>query len=59
MQTNLDNMQAVSLQSQRENERLVALSERGQRDAGILKRLTQIATMYLPATLIAVCSCDP
>ena len=54
MQSNLDILQGVSLQNQRENEQLIASAERSQKDAGKLKVLTQISTMYLPATFVAV-----
>ena len=39
MQSNLDILQGASSQSQRENVQLVAVSERGQRDVGILEKI--------------------
>jgi hypothetical protein len=56
MQVNLDILQTISIETKRENERLLDLAQKGQDNARVLKALTQVATMYLPASLVAVCS---
>ena len=54
MQATLDVLQNIAFQNQRENETLAKLALNGQSDSKTLKALTLIATMYLPASLIAV-----
>jgi hypothetical protein len=54
MQATLSVLQTISTQSQQENERLLDLAQKAQDTAKQLKLLTQVATMYLPASLIAV-----
>lgn len=47
-------LQSIAAQSYQESATLSELSRQGSVDAKVLKVLTVIATMYLPATLTAV-----
>lgn len=47
MQSNLDALNRIAVES-------ADVAEQGRRDSRALKALTLIATMYLPATLLAV-----
>jgi hypothetical protein len=47
-------MQGIALGIQKENASIALLSLQNQKDAKILKSLTLIATLYLPASLVAV-----
>jgi hypothetical protein len=54
MHENLNIMRHIASDSEQRNETLATLALQSQRDSKHLKALTQVATMYLPATLIAV-----
>jgi Mg2+ and Co2+ transporter CorA len=54
MQSNLAAMQDIAMQNHRENEILGRIAKQTQKDSTALKTLTLIATIYLPATFIAV-----
>jgi hypothetical protein len=54
MQGSLHALENLSFQAQVENKRLLGLADQGHKDSKIIKTLTQVATMYLPASLIAV-----
>jgi hypothetical protein len=47
-------VQRIAAQTHQENVTLAELSRKSRTDAKVLKLLTVIATMYLPATLTAV-----
>jgi Mg2+ and Co2+ transporter CorA len=55
MQLNLIVLQTIATQSQGETEILSRVARQTQKDSITLKVLTLIATIYLPATLLAVC----
>lgn len=55
MQTNLISLQNIAHSTRQENEMLHRITKQSQRDSMGVKALTMIATIYLPATLIAVC----
>lgn len=56
MQASLMMLQHISTESRAENNLLYRLAEQSQTDSRILKAFTTVATMYLPASLIAVSS---
>jgi hypothetical protein len=56
MQDNLEVLQRIAIQSQLENETLKTIAIQSQKDSKEVKSLTFIATMYLPASLLAVSS---
>ncbi|KAI9739968.1 MAG: hypothetical protein M1818_005024 [Claussenomyces sp. TS43310] len=53
MQLNLATLQHIAVQTQRENETLSRIAKQNRKDSMKLKALTLIATVYLPATLLA------
>lgn len=55
MQASLGTLQTIAAQIFQEDEILSRVAQQGQFDPKILKVLTVIATIYLPASLIAVC----
>jgi hypothetical protein len=55
MQANLEVLKRIAFVSGEENRNLSKISAQNQADSHTLKALTTIATMYLPASLIAVC----
>ena len=55
IQASLSTLQTIATQNLRENETLSRVAQQGQLDSKFLKVLTAIATIYLPASLIAVC----
>jgi hypothetical protein len=54
VQTGIDGLQLQSKQTGEDTEQLLRVTTRGHKDAAIIKILAQIATMFLPASLIAV-----
>ena len=54
IQASLSALQSIAAQTHQENMTLLKISQQGQNDSRTLKVLTIIATMYLPASLIAV-----
>jgi hypothetical protein len=56
---NLAIVRQIAFQSDQRSETLATLAVQCQRDSKRLKALTQVATMYLPATLIAVSDHSP
>jgi hypothetical protein len=54
MQENLDILKRISFENVEENRNLAQIAAQSQKDSQTLKALTIIATMYLPASLIAV-----
>jgi hypothetical protein len=56
IRNSLGYLQSTSSDSRTENMLLVRLAAQSQRDSQTLKAFTLVATMYLPATLIAVSS---
>jgi hypothetical protein len=54
MQTTLSVLQHLFSESRDENKLLLELAQQGQRDSRTLKAFGSVATMYLPASLIAV-----
>jgi len=54
MQANLVSMEQFAFRSQRENETLSRIARQNLKDSMPLKTLTLIATVYLPATFVAV-----
>lgn len=55
IQASLGTLQNIAAQSLQKNEILSRVAQQGRYDSKILKVLTVIATIYLPATLTAVC----
>lgn len=53
MQVNLTLIQRSAPETHQENLTLASLAKQGRKDSETLKTLTLIATMYLPATLVA------
>lgn len=47
-------MRSIAAAAKDENERLISITEQTRRDSKSLKALTVVATMYLPASLVAV-----
>lgn len=54
MQTTLIVLQQLFSESREENKLLLELARQGQRDSRTMKAFGSVATMYLPASLIAV-----
>lgn len=54
VQTGISELQGQSSRTVRNTDRLLHVTMEGQKDAAIVKILAQIATLYLPASLIAV-----
>lgn len=54
MRMNLDVLQCIASQIQQENSVLNDLTRQSQKDSRTLKILSIVATMYLPASLVAV-----
>ena len=54
MKQSLDSLRSIAWQSQQESKILASLAIQGRKDSQTLKALTTIATMYLPASLVAV-----
>jgi hypothetical protein len=54
MQDNLSVLRSISFQAQKDQNLVGQLAVQGQKDSKSLRALTLIATMYLPATLLAV-----
>ena len=54
MHRNLIAMEAIASQTQQENQTLASIAKQTQQDSIALKTLTLIATVYLPATFVAV-----
>ena len=48
-------MERIAFENNKENRNLSQIAAQNQKDSRTLKTLTLIATMYLPASLIAVC----
>ena len=51
----IETLRDIAYHSKRENETLVRLAEQSRRDGRALKALSVLGTLYLPATLVAVC----
>ena len=47
-------MRSIAATAKDENDRLIRITEQTRRDSKSLKALTIVATMYLPASLVAV-----
>lgn len=56
MQTNVELLKGISYENKTANEMIARLAEQSSKDSRTLKALTVIATMYLPASLLAVSS---
>lgn len=54
MQDNLNRLHMVASDIQHESATMVNVAQRTHKDSVALKTLTRVATIYLPATLIAV-----
>jgi hypothetical protein len=54
MQHNLDILQHIASQTYLENTTLTELARQGRKDSRTLKILSIVATIYLPASLVAV-----
>lgn len=54
MRTSLVALQSIAAQNHQENMILSTVAQQGHDDSRTLKVLTTIATMYLPASLVAV-----
>jgi Mg2+ and Co2+ transporter CorA len=54
MHEHLECLKKIAIQNQQKNELMTTLTEQGQEDSKAMKVLTMLATMYVPATLIAV-----
>ena len=54
MQDHLDDLKRIAFQSNEESRGIAEISLQSQKDSRTLKALTYIATLYLPATLLAV-----
>jgi Mg2+ and Co2+ transporter CorA len=54
MQYNLNMLKRITFENVEENRNLSQIATQSQKDSQTLKALTMIATMYLPASLIAV-----
>ena len=52
----IEALRDIANHSKRENETLVRLAEQSKKDGRALKALSVLGTLYLPATLVAVCS---
>jgi Mg2+ and Co2+ transporter CorA len=55
IRANLEMTQRITSAIKQENTTLTAIGQQGQEDSRTLKVLSILATIYLPATLIAVC----
>jgi Mg2+ and Co2+ transporter CorA len=55
MRESLEILKHISLQGREENAKLTKVSTQSYKDSRMLKALTIVATMYLPATFLAVC----
>lgn len=53
---NLEVLQRVTTEIRQENATFADLARQGQRDSKMLKDLSFVAVMYVPASLLAVCS---
>jgi Mg2+ and Co2+ transporter CorA len=53
MQSNLGMIQHTVSETHQENATIAGIAKQGQKDSETLKALTHVATMYLPATLVA------
>lgn len=58
MNASLGMLQGISSETSRNNALLVQLSRQGQKDSQMIRTFTLVATMYLPASLIAVRNSD-
>ena len=54
LKTDVALMRSIAAAAKNENERLINITEQTRRDSKSLKALTVVATMYLPASLVAV-----
>lgn len=54
MSQSLDALRSIAWQSQQDGKTLAGLATQGRKDSQVLKALTTIATMYLPASSVAV-----
>ena len=54
MQGNLHTLHVVASNIEHENAAMVNVAQQNQKDSVTLKTLTRVATVYLPATLLAV-----
>lgn len=52
----LETLRSITLSNQKESETLTDLARQDQRDSKMLKLLSFIVVMYVPATLVAVCT---
>jgi Mg2+ and Co2+ transporter CorA len=58
IKANLEITRHITAGIRQENTTLTAIAQQGQEDSRTLKVLGIVATIYLPATLIAVCRCS-
>lgn len=58
MTANLGMLQGISSETSRNNALLVQLARQGQKETQMIRTFTLVATMYLPASLIAVSNPD-